>query len=310
MPRRASNRTLFSALVQTQHFLQALKVTSTIRRIPFTQSAYTYLYQHWVPRAELSVEACGNTLLLDPEDMGMSRALLLAAGEWERPETEAFRSRVREGMTVIDIGANLGYYSLLAAQLVGPLGRVFAFEPSPRTFSFLEKSVAANGYRNITLVRKAVSDASGITQFQIDPESSGTHRISHHNSKPESILVETVSLDEYFAKGDARVDFIKIDAEGAEPLILAGIRGVIERNASLVLMTEFSPRAIGDFGLSAESFLNELRNFGFAIHPINESGPSAIPLSPIEDVEFISKSPSSNLLCLRHKTLAARSHES
>lgn len=302
MPARASHKTLFSALLQTQHFLQSLKVTGGLRRIPFARSAYAYLYQHWVPRDEFSVESLGDRLLLDPEDMGMSRALLLSRGEWELAETQIFRSFVRQGMTVVDIGANIGYYSLIAARLVGPTGKVFAFEPSPRNVTFLKRNIAANGYRNITVIPKAVTDYSGITQFDIDPASSGTHRISPSKGRSNSILAETISLDDYFtghAARDTRVDFIKMDAEGAEPAILAGMRQLLERNPKVELLTEFSPAAIRMFGASPELFLRDLRDQGFAIYPVSNSGAAALALEPGENASFVASFASVNLLCLR-----------
>jgi FkbM family methyltransferase len=302
MGARTSNRALFSALIQTQHLLQGLKITGAIRKIPFAQSAYAYLYQHWVPHDKLAVEAFGSRLLLDPNDMGMSRTLILKAGEWERAETRVVCSLVREGMTLVDIGANMGYYSLLAASLVGSSGRVFSFEPSPRNFSFLESSVAANGYRNITLTRKAVSNSSGTAQFEIDPASSGNHRISRLGAKPNSILVETISLDDYFEAVPGAIDFVKLDAEGAEPFILEGMHRLIERNPNLVLMTEFSPVAMRAFGRSPESFLSELRNCGFAIYTISDAGRSGVALDSKSDSVFVAQSPSANLLCLRGDT--------
>jgi len=300
MPTRGSNKTMFSALVQTQHFLQALKISSTIRKIPLAQSAYAYLYKQWVPRDGFSVDVFGSRLLLDPEDMGMSRALLLADGKWEAGQTEVLRSLLREGATFVDVGANIGYYSVLAARIVGPRGRVFAFEPSPRNFAFLERNVTANFHRNVALISKAVSDCCGTTQFEIDPASSGTHRVSVSGARPNSILVETTSLDEYFVAGDVRIDLIKMDAEGAEPLILAGMQRAIKRNPNLILVTEFSPVAILDLGHSPEGFLNDLRDSGFAIHPISDAGPSDLPLACAEDSDFIRHSGSTNLLCVHH----------
>jgi len=302
MAARAASRGLFSALLGTQHLFQSLHITHTLKKIPLVRSTYEYLYQRCVPRETLTVNAFGHHLELDPEDMGMSRALLLSGGEWERAETAVFCSFVGEGMTVIDIGANIGYFTLLAARLVGALGRVVAFEPSPRNAALLGRNIRANGYHNVTTVAKAVSAVSGIAQFEIEPASSGTHHIATSSSRPNSIPVETVSLDDYFTERGQRVDFIKMDAEGSEPSILAGMGTVIDGNPNLALMTEFAPAAIRELGASSEAFLSDLRRAGFVIHRIVDG---ATPQLLAEDSDaalvttLASESASTNLLCLR-----------
>jgi FkbM family methyltransferase len=302
----SNHRTLFSGLVRTQQFLMTLGISRAIRRIPLAYSAYTFLYRRWVPRDQLFVNAQGHKLFLDPGDMGMARAFLLSGGQWEETETRLFSSFVKKGMTVVDVGANVGYYTLLAARLVGEKGKVFAFEPNPENFALLTRNVAANGYKNVVLVPKAVSNQSGTASLLIDKASSGGHSLSAFRGGADFVQVETVSLDEYFADRQERIDVLKIDAEGAEMAILNGMSQLLERNTDLTLLTEFFPRAIQAFGYRPEEYVRRLGECGFQIYPLDEGPGEPEPL----DLEHVSelikplvlkgtKRDVLNLLCLR-----------
>ncbi|HKV05092.1 MAG TPA: FkbM family methyltransferase [Candidatus Acidoferrales bacterium] len=304
----SANRVLFATLLRTQRALMTLGVSRAIRTVPLAYSAYTRLYRHWAPRGQACVRAQGHSLFLDPQDMGMARALLLFGGRWEETETRLFVSLLKKGMTVVDIGANLGYYTLMAARLVGPKGIVHAFEPSPENFALLRRSVEANGYKNVVLVPQAVSNHSGTARLRIDRASSGGHSLSAFRGGAESIEVETVSLDDYFADRGEKVDVIKMDAEGAEMAILGGMRELLARNPELTLLTEFFPRAIRGFGGAPEEFLSQLVQCGFRIHPIDEDRDAVESIDPARVFELIEPLIQEgaardviNLLCLRGK---------
>jgi FkbM family methyltransferase len=302
----ATNRAMFSTLLRAQQILMALGVARALRRIPGAYPAYSFLYRHWAPRGQVCVEAQGHKLFLDPRDMGMARAFLLFSGRWEETETRLFSSLVKEGMTVVDIGANIGYYTLLAARLVGPEGRVHAFEPSPENFALLSRNVDVNGYKNVVLIPKAVSDRSGTATLRIDRASSGGHSLSNFRGGADSIEVETISLDDYFANGTETVGVLKMDAEGAEVAILDGMSALLTRNPNLTLLTEFFPRAVQGLGYVPEDYIRELARSGFRIYPIDEDRGKVDSL----DVEHVSdlidsltrknaKKDVLNLLCLR-----------
>jgi FkbM family methyltransferase len=301
-----ATRGMFSTLLRTQQLLMSLGVSRVIRRIPLAYPAYAFLYRRWAPRGEVCVEAHGHKLFLDPRDLGMARAFLLFRGQWEETETGLFCSLVKEGMTVVDVGANVGYYTLLAARLVGNSGRVFSFEPSPENFALLKRNVEANGYDNVVLVPKAVSDASGTAKLSLDRSSSGGHGLSDFRGGPDTVEVETVSLDEYFAGRGHRVDLLKVDAEGAEMAIFRGMQRVVAQSSHLVLLTEFFPRAIRSFGHRPEDYVRQLAGCGFRIHPIDEDRGRIETLDPDRVSEFIeplvakrARKDVLNLLCLK-----------
>jgi FkbM family methyltransferase len=278
----AANRTMFSTLLRTQRYLMALGVSRALRRIPLAYFAYTRLYRHSAPHGQVCVQAHGHTLFLDPQDMGMARAFLLSGGRWEETETRLFCALVKEGMTVVDIGANVGYYTLLAARLVGPWGKVYAFEPSPENFALLSQNVEANGYKNVVLSPKAVSDRSGSAALHIDRASSGGHSLGGFRGGADSVDVETVSLDDYFVGERQTVDLLKMDAEGAEMSILVGMRRLLTQNPDLTLLTEFFPRAIRGCGYSPEEYVRQLSGCGFRIFPIDEDRDRVESLDPAQ----------------------------
>jgi FkbM family methyltransferase len=302
----ATNRAVFSTLLRTQQLLMSLGVSRIVRKIPFAYPAYSYLYRHCAPRGQVCVEAEGHKLFLDPQDMGMARTFLLFNGRWEETETRLFSSLVKEGMTVVDIGANVGYYTLLAARLAGPQGKVYAFEPNPQNFALLSRNVEANGYRNVVLVPKAVSDQSGTAALRIDRASSGGHSLSAFRGGADTVQVGTVSLDDYFAGDRTVIDVLKMDAEGAEMAIFSGMQQVLARNPDITLLTEFFPRAIRGFGCSPEEYIKQLAGDGFRIYPIDEDRGEVESLDPArvsELIEPLTRNGATkdvlNLLCLR-----------
>ena len=297
---------VFSTLLRTQQLLMRLGVSRLIRKIPIAYPAYTYLYRRCAPEGQLCVEAEGHKLFLNPQDMGMARAFLLFRGRWEETETRLFTSLVKDGMTVVDIGANIGYYTLLAARLVGPRGKVYAFEPNPENFALLSQNVETNGYRNVVLAAKAVSNTTGVAALRIDRASSGGHSLSTFRGGADSVEVETVSLDDYFAGEHPAIDVLKMDAEGAEMAIFAGMQKVLARNPELTLLTEFFPRAIRGFGHRPEEYVGQLLRSGFQVHPIDEDSGKVESLDPARVSELVASLTQAgaskdvlNLLCLR-----------
>lgn len=197
----------------------------------------------------------------------------------EEATTALFRSVAKPGNVVLDLGANIGYFALLAAKLVGPGGRVFAFEPEPRNFGYLTKNIELNGYRNIQAFQKAVSDKNGSTDLYVCSYDSGHHTIHQYEgieayrrgraSEKQAVRIETVALDDFLKDKTDCVDVIKMDVEGAEALALAGMRNTLNKNRHVRVLLEFFPLLMKKMGsdprVYAESLLND---FGFSIYAI------------------------------------------
>jgi len=197
-------------------------------------------------------------------------AELLLKGTWEPYTTEVVKQLLQEGMVAVDIGANIGYYSLLAASLVGKTGKVYAFEPEPQNYTLLIRNVNANGYTNIEAHQKAVSHSAGKMALYLGTQS-GTHSLfGVRGTTTQSVMVDLVSLDEFFKERTKNVDIIKVDVQGAEMDVLTGMQNVIKGNDHLILLTEFEPD-LAHTGFTVKEYWDKLIESGFRyIYIINE----------------------------------------
>ena len=145
-------------------------------------------------------------------------------GVYEYEKQRLFADAVKLGQVVYDVGANVGFYTLLASRLVGPTGKVVAFEPLPRNLAFLRRHVEMNDrHGNVTVVAAAVSDRAGTARF--DP---GPMPEMGRLSSAGTVEVRTVALDQWIAEqGAPAPGFIKIDVEGAEASVLRGARALL-----------------------------------------------------------------------------------
>ncbi len=237
---------------------------------------------------------------IDKWDTVVSQELIVS-GKWEEYETELFKKHIKPGDTVVDIGAHIGYYTLIAARLVGNNGKVYAFEPDPKNFQILEKNVAQNGYHNVVLVNKAVADKSGNAQLFLNSENSGDHRIFESDHGRKSIAITTTTLDDFFKNQDKKVDLIKMDIQGAEARAFQGSTRTLAKNKHMTLITEFYPQALQLSGKNAEEYLALLQENDFRLSDIDEVKRTTRPVTskqllisyPIALEKF------TNLLCVR-----------
>jgi len=153
-------------------------------------------------------------------------------GSYEFNKRLAFEHEVTPGTVLYDIGANVGYFSLLAAVLVGAKGKVFAFEPFPRNVAFLRKHIALNGLKNIQVIEAAVSNHSGEAAFKL-----GMSDSMGHLGESGDINVRLVCLDEWLATGKlVPPDFIKIDVEGAEYEVVSGAQQLLSQYRPILFL--------------------------------------------------------------------------
>ncbi|KPF61547.1 hypothetical protein IP88_15660 [alpha proteobacterium AAP81b] len=191
---------------------------------------------------------------VDTSDISLTPHLLLD-GYWEMWTTEAMLQFVRPGATVVDAGANFGYFTLLMAALVGPAGRVHAFEPNPRLADIATRNVDMNGFTGTTTVhRAALADRQGSDELTVDPHYLGG---GHIGGAGGGIPVALARLDAF----DITPDFIKIDVEGAEALMWQGLDGILAQRRPLTCLVEW----VADRYADPERFLDEMLRHGFAL---------------------------------------------
>jgi len=221
---------------------------------------------------------------------------------YEPNQTEVVKKYVHEGDTVIDIGAHVGYYTLLMAQLVGKNGKVYSFEPDPVNFQLLKKSVEINGFENVVLIQKAVSNITDKVKLFLGNDDSAINRIydAKLGDTKESIDVESVTIDEYFKENDELVNFIKIDSEGSEVKIINGMKQFLSRNQELVMMTEFFPFLIKKSGDEPNQYLKSLEKFGFSLYNILDKNEKTNKINSENFLESgINSEYCTNLLCIK-----------
>ena len=241
-----------------------------LSKLPLVTWVHGFFYRHLKPSGIVLIDVQGSKMYVDSRDIGVA-PFLLEWGFYEKYETELFKRLVKKGMVVVDVGANIGYYTLLAAHLVGDEGKVFAFEPDPNNYSLLCKNIEVNGYRNVIPVRKAVFSKSGEMELFLDESNLGGHSLSEANvDKGASIMVEVTSLDDYFRNTDYKIDVIKMDVQGSEMAVLEGMANIINQNDDLKIITEFWPMGLRNSGSSPAGFLNKLVECGFSLYQIGQ----------------------------------------
>jgi FkbM family methyltransferase len=251
-------------------------------------------------RAALRTDATnvlGHRMRLDAND----RAELSINGVYEPLTTDLVRREIEAGDVVLDIGANIGYYTLIFAKCVGRRGHVVAFEPEPGNFALLQENVVANGYRNVSLFRLAVSDRAGRARLYLDADNAGDSRMyDSHDGRP-SVDIETVRLDDHLGSSLGRIDLVKMDIQGAEPAALHGMLGLLKKHRGVKLVVEFWPYGLRLAGANAGAFLQTLSREGFDLWNLDERRGALLPTSVPQLLQQYPAAPDSatNLFCVR-----------
>jgi FkbM family methyltransferase len=206
-------------------------------------------------------------MFVDATDVGLSSHLMLD-GYWEMWLTEALAQVIKPGMVAVDIGANLGYFTVLMADLVGPSGSVHAFEPNPAMAKRLIKSIDVNGFRQwVTLHSDPLGSEDGQELFLVIPPAEPKNAHLTRHAIAGALPVTLRRFDSHPALLDA--DVIKIDVEGAEREIWRGMAGLLERREKpLTIFLEFAPIRYDD----PAAFLDEIEAHGFSLGDVDLTG--------------------------------------
>jgi FkbM family methyltransferase len=190
----------------------------------------------------------------------------LYLGYWEGSVSKLLRRLLSPGDTFIDVGANVGWFTLLAAHLVGPAGRVVAFEPCPVTRKHLERNVDLNPYRHVLVERSALSDRPGAARLLrvLSGVDGSFSIIGGVPAQGDSFEVTTARFDDYHQDHKlGRVKLMKVDVEGAELLVLKGMQSVLKRHLCDFIVLEASEWQLRRAGASIADFLSLFRANGY-----------------------------------------------
>ena len=242
------------------------------RFFPRTQFARLPVVGRLIPillgraRSPLVENVHGHRMFVD--DMDSMKLSIEPA--FEPLETRFCIAAAKPGGVVVDIGANIGYYTLLFAKHVGPSGRVVAFEPDQDNFRLLSANVSLNAYANVTVVQSAVSDTDEPLELYRNESNHMDHRTYDPGEGWEAVSVPSVRLDDYFAANSRGIDLIKMDIQGGEPRALAGMTRLLTENPAIVLVTELWPYGLRGARQDPGEFLRQLSLLGFQFSRIDE----------------------------------------
>jgi FkbM family methyltransferase len=229
-------------------------------------------------------------LHLDRSDPVVSGALTLRV--FELSEQALFAKYLHGDMTLVDIGANLGLYTVISMHLLDSCGRIVAFEPHPITYEFLQKNVAANQTNNrpsprVYTFNLAATPEPSRQELRLNPENRGDNRMYHgtYQGKMEewdTLPVEGRPVDDVLAElGIDEVNFVKIDIQGYEQKAISGFQKTLARSKNVILLSEFWPKGLQEAGGSATEYLQMLTNLGFTLYALNEKPYGSV--TPLED---------------------------
>jgi FkbM family methyltransferase len=223
----------------------------------------------------------------------------LLRGKYERHTRTLFEQAIRPGMRVLDIGAHIGYFTLLAARAVGQSGSVYAFEPDPANFRFLSHNAALNGVEDVvTAVPQAVAGTSGVRPFFSNRKNSVMSSFWGGGKHDGALRVECTTVDDFV--GPERIDVVKLDVEGAEVDALRGMRRTLTEARRPVLIVECNPTALATAGASVRELLDELAALELDVRVIDEKQRDLLPVTDdLFDASLADGKWYANLYCTR-----------
>lgn len=254
-------------------FLSSIGLAS----IPGARSFYKTLETSLRPTSPVYLKNIGMYMDLSIDDGSMGLDLLLKE-EIEPYTCKLIEDNIDLGMTCVDIGANIGYMTLLMANKLRGTGHVYSFEPDPYTYEQLKHNVEINNLRNVELSKCAVSDRMGQQTFYINPDA--RYLNSLYDTASSKIDVTTVTLDDYFKD---RVDVIKIDTQGADELVLKGAEKTVKRWHPKIFL-EYWPEGLKMTGANPLEILDLLRGHGYKITVVDDFKNQLIPGMSNEEI--------------------------
>jgi FkbM family methyltransferase len=227
----------------------------------------------------IAVQTDVGALLLHAGDQVMT-PLIQRDGCWEADEGAWLRGALRRGGTAVDCGANVGYFSLLASEAVGPEGLVVAVEPEAANLALLRANLWRQGRDNVLVVPAAAAAGRGLLALRRSATNAGDHQV-HHEARPGDALVPSLALDELL--GSMRVDAVKIDTQGADHLVVAGLRRTLAANRHAPALIEFWLDAMVERGVRTGDVLAGYRALG---RPLGLLGPGGV-VTPATDADVM-----------------------
>lgn len=207
-------------------------------------------------------------------------ASIAAHGIWEPQETQFLLDTLRPGDVFVDVGANIGYFSLVASALVGPTGSVIAFEPESVNYDLLEANCRLNNCDNIRSFKAALGEENASGTIYLNELNRGDHSLYPAEQGRDSQGIRIVNGSNLISSIHPRVNFIKIDTQGAECDVVRGLQSLIAASAQdLIMIIEFSPMHLKNAGTSGRALLDLLAGFDWQMYLLDEDAQGLLPMT-------------------------------
>ena len=224
-------------------------------------------------------EINGRKMHLDPHD-----SLRLSIKEYSPFHQKLMDNEIEEGDVVLDLGANIGFWTLFFAQKVGKQGKVFAFEPEPSNVELLKKNVLINNYDNVIIEQKAVSNKTEKLKLFLSYETTD-HRIYDPSGDRDFVEIDSIRLDDYFTNFPTEINFIKSNIQGADFSAIQGLSEVIKKSKKIKMAIEYYPELLKGFNSDPGEFITYLENLGFKIFNIDYINHQIYPITKEEIIK-------------------------
>jgi len=274
---------------------------ANLKNIPKRASKFLYfkLKQKFYPCV---ITIYGTKIYFHKNDQVISRYLVYDRC-YEFEISEYVRKKITKKMNVVDIGANIGYYSVLFSKWTENQSKIYVFEPEPENFNLLLKNILVNNCKNVIPINKAVSDKDGKAILSLSDDNKGDNtiidfKIKDNQSRINKVEIQCTKLDSVISSSET-INLIKMDVQGAEMLALKGMTQTIKNNKNLILITEFWPYAIKKSGYSPKYFIEHLMNWDFKLSTFLNG--KLVPFTLNNDLIYSdSQSKQTNLICEKY----------
>jgi FkbM family methyltransferase len=212
----------------------------------------------------------GSTMLLDLKDQGISRELVLT-GVHEKNSSEQLKREIEPGMTIVEVGANIGYYTLLESRFIGPRGHIYAFEPSPVNLRGLKINVLLNGLDSqVETFPYGIGNQTGTGRFFLTNKGNTSSFIARDDENgvhtTEVMDVPLTTLDDFFSTRPVSLDFLRMDVEGYELEVIDGMKQLLQTpRAPRKMFIEVHSALLHKRGSSGRQFIERLRSAGYQV---------------------------------------------
>ncbi len=207
-------------------------------------------------------------------------AAIARDGIWEPQETRFLLDTLRPGDVFVDVGANIGYFSLLASRLVGPAGTVLAFEPEAANYALLEANCRRNGCDNVRCFQAALGEENASGTIYLNELNRGDHSLYPEQTGRTGQDISIVNGSKLICASHARVNCIKIDTQGAECDVVRGLRELVAASADdLIMIVEFSPRHLRNAGSSGGTLLDLLTDHPWQMYLMDAAADGLLPVT-------------------------------